>query len=160
MKQLIGLCLILIASFSCTAQNIRYTPYEKFDSRSGDFSVVGRVGDRIYTYRAGSEGYFLDAWNDSMTKTATIILDFFPDHIYETRFITYSDKIIVLFQGNERGHVTQYAAVLDGTGRLQGKVVTIDDAKTSIWGVSGTYFMNVISEDKHFITVYAAGVRG
>jgi hypothetical protein len=160
MKQLIGLCLILIASFSGTAQSIQYTPYDKFDSKAGDFSVVGRVGDRIYTYRASSDGYFLDAWNDSMTKTATIILDFFPEHIYDTKFITYTDRIIVLFQGNERGHITQYAASLDGMGRLQGKIVTIDDAKTSIWGTSGTYFSNVISEDKHFITVYATSLRG
>lgn len=160
MKQLAGLCLFLIASFCCSAQAIRYTPFEKFDVRNGDYSVVGRVGDRIYTYRAGSDGYFLDVWNDSMIKKATVILDFFPERIYETRFIAYSDKIIVLFQGNERGRITQYAASLDALGRLQNKVVTIDEAKTGIWGASGTYFSSVVSEDKKFINVYATGVKG
>lgn len=160
MKHLAGLFLIFIASISCKAQAIFYTPFEKFDVRNGDYSVVGRVGDRIFTYRAGSDGYFLDLWNDSMNKTATVILDFFPERIYETRFIAYPDKIIVLFQGNERGRITQYAALLDAKGRLQNKVITLDEAKTGIWGASGTYFSSVVSEDKRFINVYATSLKG
>jgi hypothetical protein len=50
MKHLFSLWLLFIA-LSCGAQGITYSAYEKFDLRSGDYSVVGRVGSRIYTYR-------------------------------------------------------------------------------------------------------------
>src|ERR1044072_7949527 len=124
MKYFFSLFLLCIALHT-GAQNIAYTPYEKFDLRSGDYSVVGKVGGLIYTYRASSEGYFLDAWNDSMERRATVILDFFPEKIYSARFIAYQDKIIVLFQGNEGGKIPQQAAILDAAGRLQGKVAKI-----------------------------------
>ena len=159
MKHLLSLWLLFIA-VSCSAQGITYSSYEKFDLRSGDYSVVGKVGGRLYTYRATSDGYFLDAWNDSMERTATIILDFFPAKIYETRFVAYPDKIIALYQVSERGKVTQYAALLDAAGRLQGEIMQLDEAKTGIFGASGNYFLSAVSENKDFIAVYSASGKG
>lgn len=159
MKHLFSLVLLCMA-ISGSAQGIQYSSFEKFDLRSGDYSVVGKVGGSIYTYRSSSEGYFLDAWNDSMGRMATIVLDFFPPKIYETRFVAYPDKIIVLFQASERGKITQYAALLDATGRLQGKVLQLAEAKTGFFGPSGNYFSSAVSEDKRFIAVYAANAKG
>src|ERR1043165_6177332 len=152
MKYIFSL-ILLCAVLNSRAQNILYTPYEKFDLRSGDYSVVGKVGSLIYTYRASADGHLLDAWNDSMERHATIILDFFPEKIYATRFIAYQDKIIVLFQANEGGKIIQQGALLDGAGRLQGKVVRIDEAKTGFFGASGDYFSIAVSEDKRQIVV-------
>jgi hypothetical protein len=154
-------CLLFVFTALCsTAQQVTYSDYQKFDLRSGDYSVIGRVGERLYTYRSTSDGYFLDEWNDSMGRTATVILDFFPAKIYDTRFIAYADKIIVLYQGSERGHITQYAALLDDKGRLQGKVRKLDDAKTGIFGPSGNYFSSAVSEDKKYIVVYSTEAKG
>jgi hypothetical protein len=159
MKHLFSLMLLFMA-IACGAQGITYSSFEKFDLRSGDYSVVGKVGGRIFTYRASSDGYFLDAWNDSMERAATVILDFFPEKIYDTRFIAYPDKIIVLFQANERGRITQHAALLDATGRLQGQILQLAEVKTGIFGASGNYFSSAVSEDKKYISVYAASGKG
>jgi hypothetical protein len=159
MKYIFGLLLLCI-TLSTHAQSIVYTPYEKFDLRTGDYSVVGKIGGLVYTYRASSEGYFLDAWNDSMERQATVILDFFPEKIYDTHFIAYTDKIIVLFQSNEHGKIIQQAALLDAKGRLQGKVIKINEAKTGFFGASGNYFSIAISEDKKQIVVYSANTKG
>jgi hypothetical protein len=159
MKHLFSLVLLCI-SIACGAQGISYSSFEKFDLRSGDYSVVGKVGGRIYTYRATSDGYFLDAWDDSMQRAATVILDFFPDKIYDTRFIAYPDKIIALFQVAERGRISQHAALLDATGRLQGKVQQLDEVKTGIFGASGNYFSIAVSEDKKYIAVYTTSGKG
>ncbi len=159
MKYLFSLFLIWV-TLSVAAQSVVYTPYEKFDLRNGDYSVVGKVGGLIYTYRSSADGYFLDAWNDSMERRATVILDFFPEKIYATKFIAYADKIIVLFQASEGGRIVQRAALLDGAGRLQGKVKTIDAAKTGFFGPAGDYFLTAVSEDKHKIVVYDVSVKG
>ena len=154
------LWVLAILAIEAQAQQVIYTPYEKFDIRSGDFSVVGRIGERIYTYRSSSEGYFLDAYNDSMEKSATVMLDFFPPKIYETRFVTYTDKIIVLFQAVETGKVTQYAALLDATGRLLRGPIQLTSAKTGIFGPSRDHFSSAVSDDKKEILVYGINRRG
>ncbi|MEO6830938.1 MAG: hypothetical protein ABI378_01790 [Chitinophagaceae bacterium] len=159
MKLLTGL-LFLLCSIQVTAQQILFSSSENFDFRNGDYSVVGKVEGKLYTYRAGNDGYFLDAYDDSMKRTATVVLDFFPAKIYQTQFITYPDKIIVLYQANERGKIIQYAARLNAKGLLQGKPIILDDARTSIFGASGNYFSSTISEDKKMIAIYSASSKG
>src|ERR1044072_6827358 len=95
-----------------------------------------------------------------MERRATVILDFFPRKIYSTRFIAYQDKIIVFFQGNEDGKITQHAAVLDAAGRMQGKVVKVAETKAGFFGASGEYFSFAVSEDKQQIVIYSTSVRG
>jgi hypothetical protein len=140
--------------FYVSAQQVIYSPYERFDLRSGDFSVVGKVADRLYTYRGASDGFFLDAYNDSMEKMATVMLDFFPKKIYETRFVNYPDKIVVLYQSVESNKVIQYAALLDDKGRLLKGPVQLTSVKTGIFGPSRDYLSSAVSDDKKQILVY------
>lgn len=157
MKSWKGLALIfLFFSQAVSAQDVIYSSYQKFDLRQGDFSVVGKTAGRIYTYRSSSEGFFLDAWDDSMNRIATVVLDFFPSKIYETKFISYADKIIVLYQSLERGKMVQHAAKLDGDGRLIGNPLNLDSAKTGFFGPNREYFSTVVSDDKHFLAIYSA----
>ena len=142
------------------AQDITYSAYQKFDSHNGDFSVVGRCGGQLYTFFSSKDGFFLNAWDDSMQRKATIILDFFPPKIYETQFIAYSDHIIVLYQAVEGNKVVQYAAMLDALGRLQGRPLKLDEQKTGFFGPTRTYFASAVSEDKKYIATYAANDKG
>ncbi len=87
------------------------------------------TGGLLYTYRNTTDGGLLDAFDDSMNKVATVLLDFFPEKIYETRFIAYPDKIIVLYQALESNKVVQYAALLDEKGRLKGKPMELGRCK-------------------------------
>lgn len=155
--------LVLSGLFLClrsgVAQEVIYSPYEKFDLRSGDFSVIGKVGERTYTYRGGAEGFFLDAYNDSMEKLATVMLDFFPKKIYETRFISYPDKMVVLYQAVENGKVIQYAALLDGAARLLKGPMQLTSAGTGIFGPNRSYFSSAVSEDKRSILIYQAETK-
>lgn len=158
MKFLIGL-LSLLLSINVAAQQIHFSKAEQYDYRNGDYSVVGKVGGLLYTYRANKGNYYLDAYNDSMQREHTVVLDFFPTKIYQTQFINYPDKIIVLYQAIERGKVIQYAALLNEKGLLQGRPLVLDEARTGIFGASGSYFNSAISENKDQIAIYRVGVK-
>jgi hypothetical protein len=151
-----SLIFLSLLGYCSQAQEVLYSPYEKFDLKSGDFSVVGYTGGRYYTYRSSEDGYFLDAYNDSMVKEATILIDFFPSKIYQTKFIAYPDKIIVLYQAIESNKVIQYAALLDAAGRLKSRPIQLDNVKTGILGPTKTYFSSSVSEDKKTIVIYSA----
>jgi len=159
-RSLLFLFLFLFLAGYTRAEEILYSPYEKFDIRNGEFSVVGYTSGLYYTYRSSADGYFLDAYNDSMGKVATVMLDFFPAKIYQTKFIAYPDKIIVLYQALEGNKVVQYAALLDGSGRLKNRPVALDNVKTGILGAVKTYFASAISEDKKTIAIFSTKDKG
>jgi hypothetical protein len=149
-----------ISSINTSAQEVIYSSYEKFDLKNGDFAVVGKVGSKIYTYRGSADGFYLDAYNDSMEKVATVLLDFFPKKIYETRFINYINQIVVLYQAVETGKVVQYAALLDDNGRLLKGPIQLTSAKTGIFGANRDYFSSAVSDDKKQLIVYGIEEKG
>ncbi len=159
----ISVLLLFVAVFSASplsAQKILYSPYDKFDFRSGEFTVVGKVGAKLYVYRGSADGYYLDAYNDAMEKQATVVLDFLPRRGFGTKFITYPDKIIVLYQATESNRVIQYAALLDGDGRMVKEPVQVDEVKASFLGGRTGLYNYAISHNKQHIVVYGAGSRG
>jgi hypothetical protein len=161
MKRIIGLvCVAFIAWINVQAQEVVYSDYDKFDIRTGDFSVIGKSGDRTYVYRGSTDGFYLDAYDDNMVKKATVLLDFFPQKIYETRFINYPDRILVLYQALENNRVVQYAALLDTRGRLLKNPLKLADAKTGIFGPNRNYFSSAVSDDKTKVLVYGVEKKG
>lgn len=152
--------LFLTGWLGVNAQEVLYSGYDKFDIRSDDFSVIGKSGDRTYIYRGTKSGFFLDAYDDSMMKRATVLLDFFPQKIYGTRFINYPDRLLVLYQAMERNKIIQYAALLDTKGRLLKNPIKLAEAKTTIFGVNGEYFSSAVSDDKSQIVVYNVEIKG
>ncbi len=159
-KALLTLLLCAPGMQLASAQEITYSAYDKYDFRTGDYAVVGMTGGLLYTYRSGSDGYMLDAYNDSMNKAATVMLDFFPQRIYQTRFIAYPDKMIVLYQSLEGNSVVQYAALLDEKGLLKSKPIELGEVKTGIFGATKNYFSSAVSENKKQIFVYRANDKG
>ncbi len=159
MNHLLRSLIVVLALLSANllqAQDVTYSQYDKYDFHSGDYAVVGMTGGLLYTYLNTSDGARLDAYDDSMNKVATVLLDFFPDKIYETRFISYPDKIIVLYQALESNKVVQYAALLDEKGRLKNKPVELGSSKTGIFGATKTYYSSAISDNKKMILIYSA----
>lgn len=152
--------LSLFFSSAITAQEVIYSKYDKFDFRSGEFAVAGKVGDKLYVYRGSSEGYYLDAYDDGMRRTATVVLDFIPRRSFGTKFITYPGKIIVLYQVTESSRVMQYAAILDESGRLVKKPQEIDAVKASFLGGRSGLYSYAVSANKQQIVVYGAGAKG
>jgi len=163
MNKIVAFLIALIVSFSsinANAQGVVYSPYEKYDVHNGSFAVVGKVGERTYVYRTSDDGYFLDAYNDNMERIATVILDFFPAKIYAASFIAYPDKIMVLYQGVEGAKLTQYAALLDGNGKLLKRPVSIATDHIGLFSSGRTYFSFAVSGDKKNIVVYNADDKG
>ena len=151
---------LFLAIVQGMAQDVTYSAYDKFDLRNGDYAVVGMTGGLLYNYRNSPDGAMLEAFDDSMNKVATVMLDFFPSKIYETRFIAYPDKIIVLYQALESNKVVQYAAILSEKGLLKGKPMELGSVKTGIFGAMKNYFYSAVSENKKMILIYSASAKG
>lgn len=153
-------CLVIAPGGHIHAQDIYYSKEERFNFQNGDYSVIGKTGDYIYTYSASNKGYFLNAYNDSMTLKAKVALDFFPARIAGARFINYPNQMIVLFQAEMRNYIVQYAALLNDHALLTNKPIALDSVKSSWFGGSQKYFSTAISPDKSKIMIYGLGKKG
>jgi hypothetical protein len=162
MKRILLTVVFLASCFvgiKANAQDIFYTKEQKFTLQNADFNVVGWSGDRMYTYRASKEGYFLDAYNDSMRLLATIALDFFPKKIYETQFVANDNGIIVLYQAIQNNRIVQYAARLDNRARMMQKPKALDSVKLGWMAESKQYYSLATSPDKSKIMIYRVSSR-
>jgi len=160
LKLVLVLFFAIDLTASVKAQDVLYSQYDKFDFRNDEYAIVGMSGGYLYTYTNSAGSAVLNAYDDSMNKTATVLLDFFPDKIYQVRFIPYPDKIIVLYQALESNKVVQYAALLDSRGLLKGKPVELGSTKTGIFGATKVYFSSEVSDNKKIILIYSANDRG
>lgn len=150
---------ILLAALPAKSQDVFYSKEQKFTLKDGDFSVVGWCGDRLYTYRASKEGYYLDAYNDSMRLLATVALDFFPQKIYETQFYANEKGITVLYQAIQHNEVIQYAARLDDKARIVQKPKALDSVKIAWFGENKKYYSSEASQDRNKFMIYSVGKR-
>ncbi|GAA4463632.1 hypothetical protein GCM10023093_12570 [Nemorincola caseinilytica] len=148
--------LATILSIRAAAQDVTYSRYDKFDYRNSSYAIVGMSGGLLYTYVKDEEAARLDAYDDSMNKVATVMLDFFPQRIYQVRFVAYPDKIMAIYQALESNKVVQYVAMLDAHGLMKGKPIELGSTKTSIFGATKNYFSSSVSENKKMILIYSA----
>jgi hypothetical protein len=139
------------------AQKIIFTEYAPYDVRNSNLSIVGKINGTLYTFRSYGKECFLDAYNDNMDKTATVILDFFPEKIYNVRFVLFSDKMMVLYQSQEGTRITQYAALLNDKGMLQKSPLKVEEKRTSFFGTNDKeFFASAVSDNREHIMVYSA----
>lgn len=160
MKQIFFWLIILMSAISgplAFAQKVSYSVYEPYDVRNGTMTVVGKVNGTLYTFRSYGKEYFLDAYDDAMDKKATIILDFFPEKIYQVRFVPFEQKMLVLYQQQEGTRITQYAAMLNDKGMLQKNPLKIDEKRSGFFGSADReFFASAVSENKEQIMIYSA----
>ena len=139
------------------AQKIMYTDYAPYDVRNSNLSIVGKINGTLYTFRSYGKEYFLDAYNENMDKTATVVLDFFPEKIYNVRFIPFANKMMVLYQSQEGTRITQYAAMLNDKGLLQKNPLKVEEKRTSFFGTNDKeFFASAVSDNREHIMVYSA----
>lgn len=147
--------LLLLFCQNVYAQKLTFSPYSSFDIRNGIFSVVGKLGNTLYTFRSYGADYFLDMYNEDMSHTTTVVLDFFPRGVRKVRFVCYENKIFVLYQEQSGTRIVQYAALLSDKGILQGRALKIDEHRSSFFGSnSDDFYFSAISENKEHVLVY------
>jgi hypothetical protein len=151
------LSLLLLAAAPVFAQKVLYSDFVPYDIRNSDVSIVGKVNGTLYTFRMYNNEYFLEAYDDAMNRKATIVLDFFPRKIYSVRFIPFEKQMMALYQTVSGTRITQYAALLDETGRLQKGPLKIDEKRSGFLGSSSNkeYFTSAVSENRSQIVIYS-----
>ncbi len=147
----VWLCsLIMYFTANTNAQEFHYSNPQKFGFKNGIFDIIGKSGDRIYTFRADNNGYFVDAYNDQMELKAVVNLDFFPQATSDVYFVNHAEGMAVLYQAKQANHIVQYAALLDSKARLTQPAIALD----TLYNTNKSRFVYDISFDKSRIAIH------
>ena len=87
LKILLAGIVAFLSIQNVSAQDVYYTPYENYDWRNGDYAIAGKLNGLQNIYRSNNNGYYLDAYDESMQKVATVVLDFFSGKVYDKPFL-------------------------------------------------------------------------
>lgn len=141
----------IFTSTNTNAQEFHYSNPQKFGFKKGEFDIIGKSGDRIYTYRADNSGYFVDAYSDQMELKAVVNLDFFPQATYGVHFINHDDGMVVMYQAKQGNNVVLYAALLDTKARLTRPAIALDTLYNNTKG----RFVYDVSFDKSKLSAFS-----
>lgn len=150
--------LIFIVSHELSwGQKVVYSEEQKFNINNDFFQVLGKSGNRYYTFRSNSLGNFLDAYNENMEAVAIVNLDFLPPKHFAIDFTIRNNDISVVYQVQKQNFTFQYAAHLDMYGKLISQPKIIDSiANKDFFGRKNVQrFYNVTSDNKEVLAAYA-----
>ncbi len=156
LKRLFFLLFFAVAGPS-TAQEILYSAEEGFEMRTDDFAVVGRCAGKLYAYHRRGPEHRLLAYDDSLQKLATVVLDFLPERAASVRFVATASRMVVLYTESAGRDVVQYAASLDGDARLLAGPGAVDTVRPAFF--NGRGFATAVSEGRHRILIYTTDDR-
>lgn len=153
----IALIICLIIQESAWAQKVVYTAEQKFNINNDFFQVLGKSGDRYYTFRSNNTGNYLDAYDNNMQAVAIVLLDFLPQKYFGIDFTIRTKDITVVYQVQNQSYTYQYAAHLDTYGKLITAPIVIDSVNTKdFYGRRNVQrFYNVYSDNKEILASYA-----
>lgn len=160
MKQpFISIIAILFVSLfnEAQAQTVFMSQEQKVNLQQNSIEVLGHTGNQIYTYRATKEGYYLDAFDDSMKLKATVALDFIPDKAAEVGFVLGKEQIKVIYQTIHNNYLTVYVALLDHTARLMKSPIAIDSVKLNWFSTDHRQYRFTASNDGNMLMLYTVG---
>lgn len=153
----LGIATVLMACTSVNAQQIQYTPEQRFNIKNDDFQIIGKAGDRYYAYRSDEKGYFLDAYDQHMKPVAIVNLDFLPADAQNLYFTNYQEQITLLYQVESKQMSYQYAAIMDDKGLLKSQPVVVDsiNKRNIVANRRNRNYSYVVSDDNSMIATYA-----
>lgn len=153
MKKVIVPILFLCFAYASTmAQRVIYSEPNRDDLRQTNFEIVGRYNGNILVYKSLRNKSIMSIYDGDMKEAQRLNMDFLPDRILNTDFITYPDFTWMVYQYQKKNIIYCMAAKLGKDGKLIGAPNQLDTTEIN-YSSSNKLYSVVNSEDKKYIMV-------
>lgn len=152
MKFLFCCILIVWLPLSLNAQKLTFAEVLADDRAEMNFEILGRQGNRYVVYKELRKKHFLTFYNTDMEVDQHIRLNELPANTRGVDFISYPDKLLMVYQYNKGNAFQCEALEISNTGTVSKEPVMLDAVKTS--SSSDQIFSVFASEDKNSILIY------
>lgn len=146
--------LMLMAGTAATAQKITYSEPDKDDYKSTEFEIIGKVAGNILVYKSDKGDYVVSVYDNSMTMTDRVKLDFLPRKVISMDFVAYPNKVLMFYQFQRKDAVFSFCATMTPDAKFYDAPVMIDSTRIGMYTKENKVYSLEVSEDKNRIMVY------
>jgi hypothetical protein len=143
------------------AQKIVYSEYDKDDTRSMTFEVVGKINGNFLIYKNNrANRHLISVLNNEMKEIALAEQDYLPsnDRMINVDFFPCIDYCYMIYQYQKKNVVYCLAAKINGMGKKIGEIIELDTTHIGFAADNKIYTV-VSSEDKNRIIVFKINTR-
>jgi hypothetical protein len=160
MKHLLVACLIILSTFSASAQGPRivYTEPEREDSRRTEFDIIGKVSGNYLVYKNNRNDHAISVYDEDMKLKDRVELDYIKDRWINTDFIAYQNFFYLIYQYQHRNTLYCMGVKLDGNAQKMGEPFELDTTHIG-FAANNKIYSTVNSDDKQRIMIFKVNSR-
>ncbi len=142
----------IIMTTTLFAQKIAYTEPDRDDARDVNFEIIGRLQGNNIIYKNSRGNYTLSVYDNDMKLIGKKKLDFLPDKLINTDFISYPDHFVMIYQYQQKNVVYCMGVNFNSNADTIGNPVEMDTTEIN-YGARKLYTV-INSENKQKILAF------
>ena len=85
------LFVLLFVPVMLSAQSIKFSDYDREDTRDMNFEIIGKLNNTILVYKNIRYNHKISIYDNEMNTLGVVKLDFVPDRTFNMDFVVYPD---------------------------------------------------------------------
>ena len=152
------LSVLLFVPALLFAQSIKFSDYDREDTRDMNFEIIGKLTNKILVYKNIRSNHKINIYDNEMNSLETVKLDFVPDRTFNMDFVVYPDFFYMIYQF-QKGRILHCMVVkMDASAKKISEPVEVDTTQIPVMADNKIY-STIISEDKQKIMIFKIQTR-
>ena len=148
----------LFISLVTKGQTIKYSDFDREDSRDINFEIIGKMNNKVLVYKNIRWKHKIDIYDNDMNTLETVKLDFVPEKTFNIDFVAYPGYFFMIYQ-YQKGTILHCMAVkMDDNARQLLPPVEIDTTRIPIL-TDNKIYTTISSEDRQKIMIFKIQTR-
>lgn len=150
--------LLFIAPITLVAQSLKFSDFDRGDSRDMNFEIIGKVNNNILVYKNIRWKHKINIYDNDMQTRETINLDFIPEKTFNIDFVAYPDFFYMIYQ-YQKGRILHCMMVkMDANAKKISEPVELDTTQIPVMSDNKIY-TTIYSEDRQKIMLFKIQTR-
>ena len=150
--------VIFAAPLTISAQTIKFSDFEREDSRDMNFEIIGKMNNKILVYKNIRWKHKINIFDTEMNIKESISLDFIPDKTFNIDFVAYPDFFYMIYQYQKKSILHCMAVKMDDNGKKMSEPIELDTTQIPLMSDNKIY-STISSEDKQKIMIFKIQTR-
>lgn len=138
---------LLLVVAGVNAQSINYSEPDKNETKSANFDIIGRYGDKVLIFKNLKSESYISVYDPNMKLVENVVLDFMPARVLEYDILPFGEHSFIFYQYQQK-NVAYLMAIKIGTdGKPLSTPVELDTTHIN-YNASRRVYSVIASEDK------------
>lgn len=152
------LFVLLFVPVMLYAQSIKFSDYDREDTRDMNFEIIGKLNNTILVYKNIRYNHKISIYDNEMNTLGTVKLDFVPDRTFNMDFVVYPDFFYMIYQYQKARILHCMVVKMDANAKMINEPVEVDTTQIPVMADNKIY-STIFSEDRQKIMIFKIQTR-